>query len=287
MRITIGVPVFNGSLHLESALKSVLRSAPSDARVVVSDNASSDGSAEIARAIEDPRVEVRQRLTQVPAEYNFYELLMQAKTPYFMWAADDDFWHPDFVETMLQNLSASAECMYSMSAQRIASRKGLMYGNWEAHELRLVAVRDSDARFKQYASTHWLSHKDNLVYAVWNTQFLQQICSEILEANGSPITNEVMNLVAVYRAPGAWSDQPHFQKLYDDVVPGGAFDASRRFVNSLARSLRLISGGEGVRQRQKADLDRSLQILSALRIPRHLIDYYEASQRQMNDAFRF
>jgi glycosyltransferase involved in cell wall biosynthesis len=287
VRITIGVPVFNGSLHLESALKSVLSSAPSDARVVVSDNASSDGSAEIARAIEDPRVEVRQRLTQVPAEYNFYEPLMQAKTPYFMWAADDDFWHPDFVEAMLQNLSTSAECMYAMSAQRIASRKGLMYGNWEAHDLRLVEISDSDARFKQYASTHWLSHKDNLVYAVWNTQFLQQICSEIFAANGSPITNEIMNLVAVYRAPGAWSDQPYFQKLYDNVAPGGAFDSSKRFVNSIARSLHLISGGEAARQRQKEDLDRNLQILSALRIPRHLVDYYEASQRQMLFAFRF
>ena len=48
-RVTVGLPVFNGERYLSEAIESVLAQTFEDFEVVVSDNASTDGTAEIAR----------------------------------------------------------------------------------------------------------------------------------------------------------------------------------------------------------------------------------------------
>ena len=61
--LTIGVPVFNGERYLAQALAGIRAQTFTDFRVVISDNASTDATPDIARAAarEDPRIEYRRR----------------------------------------------------------------------------------------------------------------------------------------------------------------------------------------------------------------------------------
>ena len=55
-RVTIGMPVYNGERYIKAALDSILAQTFTDFEVVISDNASTDRTAQICRAYTDRRV---------------------------------------------------------------------------------------------------------------------------------------------------------------------------------------------------------------------------------------
>lgn len=52
-RVTVGVPVYNGATLIERALQNPADQTHRDIRVVIMDNASTDGTGEIARRFAD------------------------------------------------------------------------------------------------------------------------------------------------------------------------------------------------------------------------------------------
>src|SRR5271154_2227206 len=103
--LTIGFPVSNGAALLGRALESLLAQTHRDFILHISDNASNDGTAELCQqfAARDKRIIYVRQPRNIGAVRNFRFLLQQAKTPFFMWAAHDDWWDPKFVA---ENLSA-------------------------------------------------------------------------------------------------------------------------------------------------------------------------------------
>jgi glycosyltransferase involved in cell wall biosynthesis len=98
--ITIGLPTFNRADLLKEALDSLRGQTFSDFELLISDNASTDPRVrELCEraATEDERVRyVRHDKNRGP-DANFWCVLEQAQSPYFMWASDDDVWPPDFI----------------------------------------------------------------------------------------------------------------------------------------------------------------------------------------------
>jgi glycosyltransferase involved in cell wall biosynthesis len=62
-RVSVALPVRNGAPHLREAIRSILDQTHADLELVVSDNHSTDGTAEIVGSFDDPRV----RLVRPPA----------------------------------------------------------------------------------------------------------------------------------------------------------------------------------------------------------------------------
>jgi glycosyltransferase involved in cell wall biosynthesis len=107
-RVTIGVPVYNSESLLEQCLENLAAQTFKDFKVIVLDNASTDGTAAIAQrfAARDPRfVHIRQPHNK-GARQNFADALAMAETPYFMWRADDDRSDVNFVEETVRLLDA-------------------------------------------------------------------------------------------------------------------------------------------------------------------------------------
>jgi hypothetical protein len=98
------VPVYNGEATLERCLGSIVAHAPEDVRIVVSDNASTDGTEAIGRAYASSAAQIRyvRQPSNIGGMANFRFLLEQAATPYFMWLADDDWLGDDFIERALR-----------------------------------------------------------------------------------------------------------------------------------------------------------------------------------------
>jgi glycosyltransferase involved in cell wall biosynthesis len=106
--VTIGIPVYNGAATLRQAAESALAQTYPAAVVHISDNASTDGTAEIGAALaaEHERVRFTRHATSLGLSGNFGFVLQQAETEYFMWLAADDTIAPTYVERMLQELEA-------------------------------------------------------------------------------------------------------------------------------------------------------------------------------------
>jgi glycosyltransferase involved in cell wall biosynthesis len=90
--VSIGVPVRNGERFLEQALDSALRQDYPALEVVISDNASTDGTAAISRryAERDPRIRYHRNPENVGAGANFTNVVRLASGRYFTWLAHDD-----------------------------------------------------------------------------------------------------------------------------------------------------------------------------------------------------
>jgi len=107
-RVSIALPVYNGDNYVGQALESVLAQTYTDFEVVISDNASTDGTEEICRsyASRDPRVQYFRSSVNRGVYWNFRRGLELSHGEYFMWLAHDDALAPEFLERCVAALDA-------------------------------------------------------------------------------------------------------------------------------------------------------------------------------------
>ena len=95
MKLTVGIPTYNRSGLLREAIESVLAQTFTDFRLIVSDNASDDDTAEVVRSFGDERIEYARSEHNIGAIGNFNRLIELADTEFLMLLPDDDFLYPD------------------------------------------------------------------------------------------------------------------------------------------------------------------------------------------------
>ncbi len=105
-RVTIGVPVYNSQKLLEQCLENLAAQTFRDFKVIILDNASTDGTSGIAQEfqLKDQRFTYKCKSHNTGARQNFEDVLDLADTPYFMWRADDDWSDVNFIEEMVKLL---------------------------------------------------------------------------------------------------------------------------------------------------------------------------------------
>lgn len=104
--VAVGMPVYNGADTIEEALRCLLDGTYRDIEIIVSDNNSTDGTAEIVSKIsaEDGRVTLFQQPTNIGPVGNFRFVAEQATSTHFLWRAHDDVSDCDYVEKLLAKL---------------------------------------------------------------------------------------------------------------------------------------------------------------------------------------
>ena len=112
-RLSIGLPVYNGERLLPAAIDALLGQSYTDFELIISDNASTDRTAEICRsyAEQDSRVRyIRQRanIGMVP-NHNF--LVGVARGEFFKWASYDDLYARDFLQRCVDALDVHPEAV--------------------------------------------------------------------------------------------------------------------------------------------------------------------------------
>jgi glycosyltransferase involved in cell wall biosynthesis len=125
--ITIGMPVRNGGQQIRTAIESLLGQTKSDFRLIISDNRSTDDTLALCHeyARRDARVTVVAQPTNLGICGNFRFVLMEAHTPFFMWACHDDVWNPAFVEMNHANLLANPGAVASGSKVSMLGVNGI------------------------------------------------------------------------------------------------------------------------------------------------------------------
>jgi glycosyltransferase involved in cell wall biosynthesis len=114
------MPVYNAEHRIRRALDSLLAQEFEDFELHISDNASTDNTAEVCKqyAARDPRIVCYRRERNHGQLANFDFVAGKARGKYFMWAADDDYWEPGFVGAMVRELEMHPEAGLAMCALR-------------------------------------------------------------------------------------------------------------------------------------------------------------------------
>ena len=105
--VSIGVPVYNGEKYIAETLDSLLAQSLTDFEIVVSDNASTDRTAEICRSYQkkDPRIRYFRNDRNIGAAPNFNRVVELAAAPLVHCGACDDLYHPRFLERCVEALA--------------------------------------------------------------------------------------------------------------------------------------------------------------------------------------
>jgi glycosyltransferase involved in cell wall biosynthesis len=101
------MPVYNGENYICEALDSLIAQSFKDFELLISDNASTDGTQSICEAY--ARMDKRIRYVRQPSNLgvmkNLEYVLDHSSGQYFMWAAHDDMWATNWMDTLVSQFT--------------------------------------------------------------------------------------------------------------------------------------------------------------------------------------
>ena len=230
-KVTVGVPVYNGVDLIGDSLDCLARQSFRDLEIIISDNASTDGTSDIcaAFAARDGRFRhIRHETTSGPME-NFLFVRDQATSPFFMWRAYDDLSDDRYVETLLARLEASPEA--ALAVATCHSKGGRKPG-------RTVGYRadDDGMRLLRIYRQIFFCHP-GWFYGLWRTDACRRITQSIYDAYPDPWASDRMAIFYAALADGVRGapEAEFVQRVTNDapayltVSPKEMADQNRRF----------------------------------------------------------
>jgi glycosyltransferase involved in cell wall biosynthesis len=105
-RLSIGLPVRNGENYLAESIDSLLGQSYQDFELIISDNASTDSTADICRRYEkqDPRIRYFRQPQNIGLAPNHNFAVEHARGELFKWAASDDVYGRDLLQRCVDAL---------------------------------------------------------------------------------------------------------------------------------------------------------------------------------------
>jgi glycosyltransferase involved in cell wall biosynthesis len=169
--VSIGMPVYNGEPFIRQAIDSVLAQTYQHLEIIISDNASTDATAEISLeyAAKDQRIKYFRNPLNLGVYANFRAVVALASGEYFMWAAIDDLKPPDSVARCVQALLQNARAVMAHGNVLVCTAGGetlVEYRN-EVHATSTSAA----ARVRRF--TYGLRH-NAMLYGLYRREALTQ-----------------------------------------------------------------------------------------------------------------
>lgn len=124
--VDILIPTYNSTRFLRPALDSALSQQFEDVRVVVVDNASTDGTPELVRdyAASDARVELHENARNIGPVANFHRCFELANAPLMKYLMSDDVLHPGAVRRLAAPLLDDPEVVLATSRRERIDEDG-------------------------------------------------------------------------------------------------------------------------------------------------------------------
>ncbi len=115
--VAIGMPVYNGAKYIKSTLQSLLDQTFTDFSILICDDGSTDGTLDICQdfAARDKRIKIVRNTTRLGGAKNFNKTFSMSHGEFFMWASQDDLFHPDYIAKCLTKLQESPDCIIALS----------------------------------------------------------------------------------------------------------------------------------------------------------------------------
>ena len=148
--VSIGLPVYNGGQRLEEVVWSVLAQDHTRIELVISDNASTDDTEEVCRALAraDDRIVYHRQARNVGLLNNFVHAIRVARGTFFRWIGDDDWMAPDYVSRCLESFAEDERRVLVTTRLAYTSPDGTTRSDSE-YDGTLLASPDPIVRFTE------------------------------------------------------------------------------------------------------------------------------------------
>ena len=123
-RVSVYIPTRNRAAYLRQSIESVLAQTYADFRLVVSDNASTDETADVVASFRDERLRYDRLPEDIGLLGNFNRCLDDADTEYVLELADDEILYPAHLAESVAMLDANASAGIVHSAFDIIGPEG-------------------------------------------------------------------------------------------------------------------------------------------------------------------
>lgn len=148
-RVSIAVPAYNCEKYIAQSLESLLGQSYGDFELVISDNASTDGTEAVCRrfATQDKRVRYVRRTENIGGPGNFRYVFSLCSGEYHKWSTADDYWHPEFLKEVVAVLDQKPDVVLCYPKTRKIDLEGATLSDYDD---RLHLIDDSPrTRFRQ------------------------------------------------------------------------------------------------------------------------------------------
>ena len=141
-RVTIGVPVYNGERFICATLDSLLAQTFTDFELIITDNASTDGTEAICReyVARDSRITYVRAARNLGPAANYNVAVDRARGEFFKWNAADDVCGPDFLKICVAALDANPDAIVAYPRTRAIDVNGNVTDDYD-YELDLADPR--------------------------------------------------------------------------------------------------------------------------------------------------
>lgn len=216
--VSVGLPVYNGEPFIKDALESLVTQSYQNLEILISDNASTDGTAQICHeyASRDKRVSYHRNSDNIGIRNNFRHLLSLASGEFFMWACADDIRPPNAVETLVAALvdNQQAVMVHGPIILKIGDRQVEVSNKMDLlHARAAKRVRVFTSKLQHNGMEYGLYRRDMFEKAVYGTHYGTEYLTSLQMCFLGP--------VAYVRAPmliyNQREDVPTHDPMYRDV----------------------------------------------------------------------
>ncbi len=249
-RVSIGLPVYNGEKYLAAAIESVLAQTFGDFELIISDNGSTDRTAEICQQFADldPRVRFVREPQNRGAAWNFNRVVELAEGEFFKWHAADDLIAPEFLQCCLEVLDAQADVALVMSQAAVIDSAGnrieeVVAGDDDAVSVSRLTDSEDSVRWEYLTSTRAnRRYQGVLLYSVRCYEEFGLIRRNVMRRTGGhrPFRGAEKVLLSELALLGRFAEVPQvlfFNRWHDDRFSAlGSAQAQLQWVQPAAKS---------------------------------------------------
>lgn len=169
-RVFIGMPAYNGERFIKEAIESLIAQTYTDWGLFISDDASTDSTRRICEEFSraDKRIIYRRQERNLGLFANFKFTLDQADGDYFMWAAQDDLWENEYLETCVGLLEKEASIGLATTCNETIDSFGRKV--LDAPWMTALSGQPGWRRVAKYVLQPESLGKNNLMYGLFRTE---------------------------------------------------------------------------------------------------------------------
>jgi glycosyltransferase involved in cell wall biosynthesis len=170
-RLSVGLPVYNGEKYLAQSIDALLGQSYEDFELIISDNASNDGTAGICRRYEkqDSRVRYIRQRYNVGCALNHNLLVGQARGELFKWASCDDLYARDLLKCCVEALDEYPDVVLAHSWTATINSSGAV-----TRAMEYSLATDSTRPPERFRSMLFANHSDDS-YGVIRADVLRRV----------------------------------------------------------------------------------------------------------------
>ena len=198
--VSIGMPVYNGEEYIRQALDSLLAQDFKDFELIISDNASTDNTAEICKRYleKDNRIRYYRNEVNIGAEANFNNLINYATAPYFMWASHDDIRESSYITELVKIMESDKSIVLAFSDFDTIDENGKQIGIYP----KILKLSSSETIFKRayrFISFKEADGKANLIYGLMRTPIIKEMGGFVNFGRGDYAIDDLTLFLILFR----------------------------------------------------------------------------------------